>query len=66
VRTPVRVVRGPCRGRSGDIAGALEDRTARGITRAIVRFENGDAELLETCCLETESQLELWRDPVRG
>jgi hypothetical protein len=50
------VLRGPLRGREGWIAGSLEDRAGRSITKAIVHA--GDAvELLETANLEPVLQL---------
>jgi hypothetical protein len=68
MRTAVLVVRGPCRGRTGWISGDLEDRAARGITRAIVKFGPGDVELLRTADLAVSTQLDLPippRPPVR-
>ena len=60
MRSSVRVIRGPFRGRAGSIAGTLEDRARRGITKAVVRIAGGAVELLETANLEIEAQLTLW------
>jgi hypothetical protein len=62
MRTDIRVVRGPLRGRSGWISGSLEDRAARGITKAIVHA-GADVELLETADLVRDRQLVLFADP---
>ncbi len=52
------MLRGPLRDREGWIAGNLEDRARRGVTKAIVHA--GDAvELLETANLEPALQLTL-------
>jgi hypothetical protein len=52
------VLRGPLRGRRGWIAGCLEDRARRGITKAIVH-SGADVELLEIKNLSPDRQLEL-------
>lgn len=52
------MLRGPLRGRAGWIAGDIESRTARGITKALVHAGD-DVELLETKNLESEAQLPL-------
>jgi hypothetical protein len=62
MRTAVRINRGPLRGRTGWIAGSLEDRRARGITKAIVHA-GADVELLETANLIPDRQLVLFADP---
>lgn len=59
MRTEVRILRGPLLGRSGWIAGLLEDRAARGITKAIVHAGT-DVELLETANLAREEQPDLF------
>jgi hypothetical protein len=59
MKTEVRVTRGPLRGRSGWIAGSLEDRAPRGITRAIVHA-GAEVELLEIANLRREDQLGLF------
>lgn len=59
MKTEVRILRGKHRGRVGWISGMLEDRAARGITKAIVKFEDAPAELLVTASLEEVKQLGL-------
>ena len=59
MRTAVTVLRGAHRGRSGWISGDLEDRAARGITKAIVKFTDAPAELLATSSLAEVTQLAL-------
>jgi len=54
-RTDVTILRGRYRGRAGWIAGNLEDRAARGITRAIVHA-GADVELLLTANLRADDQ----------
>lgn len=58
VKTPVRILRGRYRGRTGRIAGDLESRAQRGITKAIVHIDD-DVTLLPTSMLAAIAQLEL-------
>lgn len=59
MRTNVRVLRGALRGREGWIAGNIEDRRRRGITKAVVHA--GDRiELLELMNLLACDQLDLF------
>lgn len=58
VRTPVTVLKGRHRGKIGSIAGSLESRAARGVTRTVVQV-GGDFELVPTSWLEPRLQLEL-------
>lgn len=60
MRTDVEVIRGPLRGRRGWIAGNLEDRARRGITKALVHA-GADVELLSIENLQTVDQLELFQ-----
>lgn len=59
MRTDVDVIRGPLRGRRGWIAGDLEDRARRGITKAIVHA-GADVELLATENLRAILQSDLF------
>lgn len=59
MRTEVRVLRGQLRGRAGWIAGTLEDRARRGITKAIVHA-GADVELLSIENLQSNDQLGLF------
>lgn len=56
MRTDVRILRGAHRGRQGWISGTLEDRAARGITKAIVKFDGAPAEVLATSSLTTNAE----------
>lgn len=58
MRTEVNVIRGPLRGRRGWIAGDLEDRARRGVTKAIVHA-GVDVEVLSIENLQMVDQLEL-------
>lgn len=58
--TPVRILRGALRGREGWISGTLEDRAARGITKAIVKLEGAPAEMMALSSLEKITQLGLF------
>ena len=58
MRTYVRVVRGPYSGRTGWIAGVLEDRSSEGITKSVVHFAD-ICEPLLTADLELFLQLDL-------
>lgn len=62
MKTTVRVLRGRHRGRSGWISGDLATRSARGVTKALVKLSD-DVELLETANLEAVAQLGLFADP---
>lgn len=62
MRTEVRIVRGALRGRAGWISGSLEDRRARGITKAIVHA-GAEVEMLKTADLIADRQLALALDP---
>lgn len=59
--TDVVINRGAWRGRVGRISGSLEDRKARGITKAIVRVDGEPPELLSIDSLQANDQLELFR-----
>ena len=59
MKTAVRILRGQHKGREGWISGTLEDRAARGITRAIVKGIPGGADLFATSSLEAVAQLDL-------
>lgn len=58
-KTPVRILRGRHRGREGWISGTLEDRAARGVTKAIVHA-GADVELLSIENLRAVDQLDLF------
>ena len=61
LRTDVRILRGQHRGREGWISGTLEDRSLRGITKALVKFDDGTLpELMATSSLEAAAQLGLF------
>lgn len=59
MRTEIIVIRGALRGRAGWISGNLEDRTRRGITKAIVHAGD-DVELLSIDSLQANDQLALF------
>src|SRR5205807_1638933 len=58
VRTAVVVLRGPLKDRRSWISGNLEDRVARGITKALCHAGD-DVELVATRLLAVDAQLEL-------
>ena len=62
-KNPVLILRGRLRGREGWIAGTLEDRAARGITKAIVHVEGELPDLYVTSSLEEARQLPLFDPP---
>lgn len=62
LRTPVIITAGRLRGQRGSIAGALEDRKARGITKAVVRA-GAEFELLSIESLRTDEQGDLFGGP---
>jgi hypothetical protein len=63
LKTTVRILRGRLKGREGWISGNLEDRAARGITRAIVHVEGEEPELHATASLEVAEQLTFALEP---
>lgn len=61
MKTFVRVLRGRFSGQSGWISGDLDDRAARGVTRALVHLAS-DVEMLATSSLAPAEQLDLFGD----
>src|SRR5579872_2866422 len=58
-RTIVHILRGRYRGRRGWVAGLLEDRTGRGLTKALVHIDGAEPELLAIASLAPADQAEL-------
>lgn len=64
MKTEVIILRGAWRGRTGWIAGTLEDRRARGVTKALVRIDGDLPELLSIENLRPADQLALFGSPA--
>ena len=56
MKTLVRILRGRHRGRDGWIAGGIEDRRSRGITKALVHIDGEQPELLDLSSLQEQRQ----------
>jgi len=52
LKTAVRILRGRLKGREGWIAGTIEDRAARGVTKALVHIEGEMPELYATSSIQ--------------